>query len=99
MATQPTAGGPEPAKPVLLVYVSTINDESGNPRRGWIAYDGQGRALNFITEGYAGRDAIPPAWTAVPSTGAIGITPMTYKHLVTALREPDPGRGARREAR
>ena len=36
----------------MLIKVNAQNDTNGNPRRGWIRYDLDGRFLGFYPEGY-----------------------------------------------
>ena len=36
----------------MLIKVNAQNDTNGNPRRGWISYDLDGRFLGFYPEGY-----------------------------------------------
>lgn len=71
--------------PILLVYVTTINDEYGNPRRGWIAYRADGSAWAFVEHGYQGVSAIPDLWARVPVTAGINITPAYYRRLTRVL--------------
>jgi hypothetical protein len=42
----------------MLIYITTTNDTSGNPRRGWMATTAAGQPLSWIEEGYLGRAAI-----------------------------------------
>lgn len=52
-----------------IVYIGTINDSSGNPRRGWIiGYDsGDPR---FVDEGYEGRQALA-RYDIAPAAGDV----------------------------
>jgi hypothetical protein len=78
----------------FMVHVNAGNDQSGNPRRGWILYrvipwetaDGttwHGTAIvDFFDEGYDGDEAIPPRYRRYPTTGQIRVTPKAYREFI-----------------
>ena len=69
-------------KVCVAVHVNAMNNSSGNPRRGWIVYDTQGRKLGFVDEGYSGKAALTKAFPKARATwGWIGITPKEYGSL------------------
>lgn len=44
----------------FMIYLCTSNDENGNPRRAWVAFNSDGLPLAFFQEEYAGvSGAIP----------------------------------------
>jgi hypothetical protein len=51
---------------IRLAYVQTSNDPNGNPRRGWLMWDGQ--SLKWVEEGYHGNSAILEALGFNPNT-------------------------------
>lgn len=63
----------------MLIYIGTTNDTSGNPRRGWIRTDSDGKALEWIEEGYEGRGAI--AGYNDGETMKITVQPAEFKRL------------------
>lgn len=42
------------------IKICAKNDNSGNPRRGWLVYDAAGSWIGFADEGYQGRRALIP---------------------------------------
>lgn len=65
----------------LAVYVGTTNDTSGNPRRGWIIFDGDGHHEGFVDEGYEGGGALK-GYPGIRRTHyRIQITPAEYRAL------------------
>lgn len=44
--------------PTIAVKINAKNDANGNPRRGWIMYEANGRIAGFVDEGYQGRGAL-----------------------------------------
>jgi hypothetical protein len=64
---------------MILIYVGTLNDSSGNPRRGWIQLDATGAPVEWFEEGYLGRGAI--AHLDLPVSMKIEVTPAEYKRL------------------
>jgi hypothetical protein len=67
----------------MLVKVNAQNDTNGNPRRGWIHLQADGRFLGFYPEGYDDggevlRGIRKAEGEAYPS---INITPKEYKRL------------------
>ena len=63
----------------MIIYIATKNDTNGNPRRGWIRIDSEGKALEWIEEGYEGRGAIAGYNEAV--TMKITVAPAEFKRL------------------
>lgn len=72
----------------FLVYVSAPSDPNGNPRRGYICYDGDGSVVDFIEEGYLSHGCIK-GFQQVPVTGRIDITLATFRELMTRSRSGD----------
>lgn len=67
----------------MLIKVNAQNDTNGNPRRGWIRYDLDGRFLGFYPEGYDDGGEVLRRLKAEEGEGypAINITPKEYKRL------------------
>lgn len=72
----------------FLVYVSAPSDLNGNPRRGYICYDGDGNVIDFIEEGYLSHGCIR-GFVQVPVTGRIDITYGAFRELMTRSRSDD----------
>jgi len=71
----------------MATYVRTKNDVNGNPRRGWMVSDEQGRMVGFVDEGYTGRPALRERFPdAVEVMHALEVTPAAYRVL---KRNPD----------
>jgi hypothetical protein len=64
----------------MLIYIGTLNDTSGNPRRGWIQLDATGAPVKWYEEGYEGRGAI--AHLNLPVSMKISVTPAEFKRLI-----------------
>jgi hypothetical protein len=67
----------------VLIKVNAQNDTNGNPRRGWLHLQQDGRFLGFYPEGYDDggetlRELRKAEGEAYPS---INITPKEYKRL------------------
>lgn len=60
-----------------LVYMKCVNDDDGNPRRGWLLkIDGK---TIFFDERYRGHDAVPPKYRSLIETAdCITVTPSQY---------------------
>lgn len=72
---------------ITAVYVRTKNDSNGNPRRGWMVVDQDGRTVGFVDEGYEGTPALRRRFPdAVEVWHALEVTPAAYRVL---LRNPD----------
>jgi len=71
---------------MLAIYIKTINDKNGNPRRGWIIADHNGDFISFVDEGYQGKAAlVSSGYGNVTSTAsALEVMPSVYN---TAYRE------------
>lgn len=65
---------------VEYVYVNAMNDPSGNPRRGWIAYQ-DGAIVGFYDEGYNGSNAVPSADRSRIGWEPLYIKPGQYRAL------------------
>ena len=67
----------------MLIKVNAQNDTNGNPRRGWIRYDLDGRFLGFYPEGYDDGGEVLRKLKAEEAEGypSINITPKEYKRL------------------
>ena len=69
-------------KKVYAIYVDAGNDTNGNPRRGWVLNDKEGKYLGFLDEEYNGysilRRAIP---NVVDLGGGYGISVTKYREL------------------
>lgn len=63
----------------MLIRIKTINDASGNPRRGWLRTTASGQVLGWIEEGYLGEGAIRGYDDG--ESIAIIVTPSEYKRL------------------
>lgn len=63
----------------MLVRIATINDTSGNPRRGWLKLNSSGQVMGWIEEGYLGRGAIDGYDDGESPT--ISVNPNEYKRF------------------
>jgi hypothetical protein len=68
---------------LVAIYVATTNNTSGNPRRGWIIGEIEGRncyPIDFVDEGYYGTGALGrKGYVGIPTTPRIDITPGEYR--------------------
>ena len=67
----------------MLIKVNAENTTSGNPRRGWIHTNAEGRFLKFYDEGYdgGGVELIELRKTEPEAFPALNVTPKEYKRL------------------
>lgn len=63
----------------MLIYIATLNDTNGNPRRGWIQLNATGEPVAWIEEGYEGRGAIKHL--DLPVSMKITVAPAEFKRL------------------
>jgi hypothetical protein len=63
----------------MLIYIGTLNDTNGNPRRGWIQLDATGAPVAWIEEGYEGHAAI--RHLNMPESMKITVAPAEFKRL------------------
>lgn len=58
----------------VVQYIRAENDDSGNPRRGWIVVDTRsGHTIAFIAEGYDGWEAL---WDLCPRATTFCMPPV-----------------------
>ena len=67
----------------MLIKVNTQNTTDGNPRRGWIHVNAEGRFLKFYPEGFdgGGTELIELRKTEPEAFPALNVTPKEYKRL------------------
>ena len=67
----------------MLVKVNSENTASGNPRRGWIHLDNEGRFVKFYAEGYddGGKELQDLKKIEFESPLSLNITPKEYKRI------------------
>jgi hypothetical protein len=67
----------------MLIKVNAQNDVNGNPRRGWIHLNAEGRFLGFYPEGYDDGGEIMRELRKTESEAypSLNITPKEYKRL------------------
>jgi hypothetical protein len=67
----------------MLIKVNAQNDTNGNPRRGWLHIESEGRFLGFYPEGYDdGGEILRNLRRTEPEAyPSINITPKEYKRL------------------
>jgi len=86
---------------MLAVYISTTNDTSGNPRRGWIIFDDTGHSSTFIDEGYLGKAALAQGGfpTIARTYTRINVTPGEYRSWMKVRKNKRGSRRAKRTSR
>jgi hypothetical protein len=73
---------------MLAIYITAQNDRNGNPRRGWIIVDDSGVTVDFVDEGYSGREALAAAgYPRTHDTSRVEVTPREYASRVKRARD------------
>jgi len=67
----------------MLIKINSENTRDGNPRRGWILTNAEGRFLKFYDEGYdnGGVELRELFKTEPEAFPALNVTPKEYKRL------------------
>jgi hypothetical protein len=61
------------------IMINAGNDRNGNPRRGWLVYNADGRLLGFVDHAHVGRSALRDRFPQVVELGTIPTTPGAYR--------------------
>lgn len=67
----------------MLIKVNAQNTTSGNPQRGWIHYNHEGRFIKFYDEGYddGGEELANLRKVEIEGYPSINVTPKEYKRI------------------
>lgn len=69
---------------MLAIHINAGNSKNGNPRRGWIIADDSGSFVDFVDEGYYGKDALrtSPYANVVSTQQTLDVAPGVYRDLL-----------------
>jgi len=74
-------------EPAIIQHWRAANSPSGNPQRCYVIWSKEGKLLDVIDEGYAGR----PRWTdALVDLGSVEVSKSTYHSMLKHAVELRP---------